>query len=117
MKKIYYYLTKHCFLTAFIGASIIWSVLSYNSFYERFDTSGYLHSTIFNTIHKVCSNEKNIETCTTYGIRARGTYDIYNLVGVKINHNGAITISLPESKIIHTNFSYGRLIHNRWHFF
>ncbi len=61
MKKFYYYLTKHCFLTAFAGASIIWSVLSYNSFYERFDTIGYLHSTIFDTIHKVCSNEKNIE--------------------------------------------------------
>ena len=61
MKKFYIFLTKHCFLTAFIGASIIWSVLSYNSFYESFNTIGYLHSTVYDTIHKVCSNEKNIE--------------------------------------------------------
>ncbi len=61
MKKIYYYLTKHCFLTAFAGASIIWSVLSYNSFYEQFNTIDFLYGTVYDTIHKVCSNETNIE--------------------------------------------------------
>lgn len=61
MKKIYYYLTKHCFLTAFVGASIIWSILSYNNFYDSFNTIGFLHSTVYDTVFKVCSNEKNIE--------------------------------------------------------
>jgi len=62
MKKIYYYLTKHCFLTAFIGASIIWSFLSYNSFYERFNKIELLNYSIENTIFDICSQKTDFES-------------------------------------------------------
>ena len=60
MKKIYYYLTKHCFLTAFVSASIIWSFLSYNSFYERFNKIELLNYSIDYTIYNICSKKEDV---------------------------------------------------------
>lgn len=60
MKKIYYYLTKHCFLTAFAGASIIWSFLSYNCLYERFNKIELLNYSIDYTIYDICSKKEDI---------------------------------------------------------
>ena len=62
MKKIYYYLTKHSFLTAFIGASIIWSVLSYNNLYERFNKIELLNYSLENTIFDVCLQKTDIDS-------------------------------------------------------
>lgn len=60
MRKFYLFITKHCFLTAFVGASIIWSFLSYNSFYERFNKIELLNYSIDYTIYNICSKKEDI---------------------------------------------------------
>ena len=62
MRKFYLFVTKHCFLTAFIGTSIIWSVLSYNNLYERFNKIELLNYSIEKTIFDVCLQKTDIDS-------------------------------------------------------
>ncbi|MCR4663015.1 MAG: hypothetical protein K5622_03905 [Endomicrobiaceae bacterium] len=59
MKKFYYYLTKHCFLTAFIGASAIWFFFSYDNFYERFNQISLFEHSVQDVIYTVCDTDED----------------------------------------------------------